>query len=90
MGLPEKPKPGSDIATTWKASAAVPPCAAGSVSGPMIFVNSAIEPGQPCVTASASAFGLLERWWMKWTVRPSMVVVNWLNWLSRRSAARQS
>ena len=56
----------------------------------MIFVNSAIEPGQPCVTASGSAFGLLERWWMKWMSRPSMLVVNWLNWLRRRSAARQS
>ncbi len=39
------PKPGIDGATTWKASAGSPPWARGSVNGPMISMNSAIEPG---------------------------------------------
>ena len=30
---------------------------AGSVSGPMIFANSATEPGQPCVMTSGNGFG---------------------------------
>jgi hypothetical protein len=33
--------------TTWKASDALAPCAAGSVSGSMIFSCSMIEPGHP-------------------------------------------
>jgi hypothetical protein len=37
VGLPEKPQPGSDGITRWKASDALPPCAAGLVSGSMIF-----------------------------------------------------
>ena len=45
-GLSEKPYPGIDGATTWNASSASPPWATGSVNGPMILVNSAIEPGQ--------------------------------------------
>ena len=52
VGLPENPWPGSEGITTWKASASVPPCAVGSVSGSMIFSCSMIEPGQPCVTIS--------------------------------------
>ena len=47
VGLPEKPYPGMDGITTWKASAALAPCAVGSVSGSMIFSCSTIEPGQP-------------------------------------------
>ena len=54
-----------DGATTWNASSARPPWAAGSVKGPMIFVNSATDPGQPCVMISGSASGSGERWWMK-------------------------
>ena len=34
----------------------------GSVRGPMIFVNSAIEPGQPCVMMIGSAFSSGDRW----------------------------
>ncbi len=40
-----KPKPGIDGTTTWNASSARPPCATGSVSGPMRSRNSANEPG---------------------------------------------
>ena len=43
----ENPKPGNEGATTWKASAASPPWETGSVSGPMMFMNSTTEPGQP-------------------------------------------
>ena len=58
---PENPKPGSDGATTWKASAASPPCAVGSVSGPKTSRNSMIEPGQPCMRSSGSASS-----WRRW------------------------
>ena len=47
VGFPENPYPGIDGITTSKASAALPPCAVGSVSGSMIFSCSMIEPGQP-------------------------------------------
>jgi hypothetical protein len=47
---------GSDGITTSNASAAVPPCAVGLVSGSMILSCSTIEPGQPCVTMIGSAF----------------------------------
>src|SRR5262245_57289014 len=49
-GLSENAKPGNEGATTWKASSAWPPWAAGFVKGPMILKNSITEPGQPCVT----------------------------------------
>jgi hypothetical protein len=41
----ENPKPGSEGATTWKASLGSPPCERGSVSAPMTFTNSTIDPG---------------------------------------------
>src|SRR5215831_9292422 len=41
--------------TTWNASSALPPCAVGSLSGPITFSISTIEPGQPCVMISGSA-----------------------------------
>ena len=53
-GLPEKPNPGSDGATTWNASAASPPNLVGSVNGSMILWNSTIEPGQPWVMISGN------------------------------------
>jgi hypothetical protein len=81
----EKPKPGSDGATTWKASAGSPPWRAGLVSGPMMLMNSTIEPGQPWVMISGSAPGSGERACTKCTVWPSMTVVNWGNWFSRAS-----
>ena len=46
---------------TWNASPALPPCAAGSVSGPMISMNSTTVPGQPCVMSSGSASASGER-----------------------------
>jgi hypothetical protein len=55
VGLAENPWPGSEGTTRWKASAALPPCAVGLVSGSMIFSCSMIEPGYPCVTISGSA-----------------------------------
>ena len=59
VGLPEKPYPGIEGITTSNASAAVPPCAVGSVSGPMSFSCSRIEPGHPCVMMTGSAFVVL-------------------------------
>ena len=41
----EKPKPGSDGTTRWKASRGSPPYDAGSDSGPSRSRNSATEPG---------------------------------------------
>ena len=60
--------------TTSNASAAVPPCAVGSVSGPMIFNCSMIDPGQPWVTITGKAFGCFDFTWMKWMSSPSMLV----------------
>ena len=77
-------------ATTWNASAAVPPWLSGSTNIGRIFWNSTIEPGQPWVTRSGIASSCFERAWMKWSSCPSMVVVNWGHWLSARSWARQS
>ncbi len=42
----------------------------------MIFSCSMIEPGQPCVTISGSAFWCGDRTWMKWMSSPSISVVN--------------
>jgi hypothetical protein len=55
VGLAEKPKPGSDGATTWNASRASPLCSVGFVSGLMILKNSITDPGQPCVMMIGSA-----------------------------------
>ena len=55
-----------------------------------ISVNSATEPGQPCVMISGSAFGSFERTWRKWMSSPSIPVVNWSKRLSFASRARQS
>ena len=41
----------------------------------MIFSCSTIEPGQPCVTMSGSAFSCFERTWMKWMSSPSISVM---------------
>src|ERR687887_109825 len=57
VGSPEKPWPGSDGRTRWKASSARPPSAVGSVSGPMTSSSSTTEPGQPCVMISGRVFG---------------------------------
>jgi hypothetical protein len=54
-----------DGMTTWNASAARPPCVAGSVRGPMTLAYSSIELGQPFNNRSGLAPGTLDRWWMK-------------------------
>lgn len=56
----------------------------------MTFMNSAIEPGQPCVMISGSASGSGERTCMKCTVWRSISVVNCGYALSAASCARQS
>ena len=89
-GLPLNPYPGSDGTTTSNASAASPPCAGGSVSGPRTCSNSRNDPGQPWVITSGTAPGCGERTCRKWMSRPSIVVVNCGTWFSRASAARQS
>jgi hypothetical protein len=76
--------------TTSNASSALPPCAVGSVSGPMTSSISTIEPGQPCVMITGRAFACSERTWMKWTSTPSISVVNCGSALSFASHFRQS
>ena len=44
--------------TTSNESAASPPDATGSVSGPINFRNSTIEPGHPCVRIKGIALGI--------------------------------
>ncbi len=75
-GLPLKPYPGSEGHTTWKASAASPPCAVGSDSGAITFRNSTIDPGQPWVRISGSASACGERTCRKWIESPSISVRN--------------
>ena len=89
-GLPEKPKPGRDGQITWKASAALPPWATGSVSGSITLWNSTIEPGQPWVMISGMASGCGERACTKWMSSPSIAVVNCGKRLSSASRLRQS
>ena len=86
----EKPYPGSDGTTTWKASSARPPCASGAVSRGITSRNSTTEPGQPCVSSNGNASGCSERAWMKWIDCPSMSVRKCSSSLSRASCARQS
>ena len=89
-GSAEKPKPGSDGSTRSNASSVRPPCAAGSVSGPMTPSSSMIEPGQPCVMISGIAPACGDLAWMKWTSTPSISVVNCGSAFSLASKARQS
>jgi hypothetical protein len=79
-----------DGTTRSNASPAEPPCAVGSVSGPMTPSISMIEPGQPCVMISGSASACGDRTWMKWMSSPSISVVNCGNAFSLASHARQS
>ena len=90
VGLAEKPWPGSDGITRWKASAALAPCAVGFVSGSMILSCSTIEPGHPCVTISGSASSCWERTWMKWMSSPSISVMKFGRAFSFASHGRQS
>jgi hypothetical protein len=68
----------------------VPPCAVGSVSGPMVSSSSITEPGQPCVMISGNASSCLERTWMKWIPTPSISVVNCGSAFNLASHLRQS
>lgn len=89
-GRSEKPNPGSEGTTTWKASCGLPPCAVGSVRGPIAFTNSTKEPGQPWVRMSGVAFVCRERTCRKWMPRPSICVRYWPRALICRSKRRQS
>jgi hypothetical protein len=75
---------------TSNASSARPPCAVGSVSGPMSLICSNTEPGQPCEMISGKALACRDRTWMKWMSTPSMRVMNCGYELSFASALRQS
>jgi hypothetical protein len=90
VGFWEKPSPGSDGTTTSNESAASPPNETGSVSGPISFRNSTIEPGHPCVSISGIALGFSDLTWMKWMSSPSISVRNWGKRLSSDSKRRQS
>ena len=89
VGLPEKAYPGSDGITTSKASAAPPPYAVGSVSGPMTFSCSITDPGHPWVMMIGKALGCFDRTWMKWTSTPSISVTNCGSPLRYASHSRQ-
>src|SRR6516162_3408251 len=82
--------PGSDGTTTSNESAASPSNETGSVSEPISFRNSKIEPGHPCVSISGIALGFLDLTWMKWMSSPSIPVRNWGKRLSPDSKRRQS
>src|SRR6185369_11520639 len=90
VGRPEKPKPGSEGATTWNASAASPPKAVGFVSGSKTLWNSTIEPGHPCERISGSAPSCGDRTCTKWMSSPSTSVTYWSKRFSFSSLARQS
>ena len=49
-----------------------------------------IEPGQPCVMISGSAFSYRDLTWMKWMSTPSISVVNCGSAFSSASHRRQS
>ena len=90
VGLPEKPWPGNDGMTRWKASAASAPWPVGSVRGSMILSCSIVEPGQPWVTIRGSASSCVERTWMKWMSTPSISVTKCGRAAKRFSNVRQS
>ena len=79
-----------DGSTRWNASSALPPCAAGLVSGPTVSSSSMTEPGQPCVMISGSAFSCRDLTWMKWMSSPSIPVLNCGSAFSLASHACQS
>ena len=89
-GRPEKPKPGSEGATTSKASAGSPPKRSGWASGPMISRNSTTDPGQPWEMMSGVGAGPLPRSWMKWRSMPSTGATNCGKRLRAASCVRQS
>ena len=56
----------------------------------MTFSISKIEPGQPCVMISGSAFGCGDLTWMKWMSSPSISVMNCGSAFSRASTRPKS
>ncbi len=76
--------------TRWNASSALPPCAVGSVRGPIVSSSSTTEPGQPCVITNGSASSWADFTWMKWISTPSITVLNCGSALRRASHLRQS
>jgi hypothetical protein len=56
----------------------------------MVSSSSMIEPGQPWVMISGSAFSCCDLTWMKWISTPSISVVNCGSALSCASVLRQS
>ena len=89
-GSPENPYPGSEGSTRWNASAALPPCAVGFVSGPTESSISMTEPGQPWVMISGSASWCSDLTCTKWMSMPSISVVNCGSAFSRDSTRRPS
>src|SRR4051794_23456248 len=89
-GSPERPYPGRDGSTRWKASSPLPPCAVGSVSGPTESSSSITEPGHPWVMISGSAFSCADVTWMKWISTPSISVTNCGRSFSRPSTRPKS
>lgn len=85
-GAGEKPKPGIEGATKWKAGSAV---LSGSVSGRTTRIASTNEPGQPCEKSRGIAFGEEERVCVKCRTRgpnpgTSILTRKWLNAALRR------
>ena len=90
-GSPEKPYPGKEGSTRWKASSALPPCAVGSVSGPTeSIISSERSRASRGSMITGSAFSFDDLTWMKWTSTPSISVMNCGKALSFASALRQS
>ena len=89
-GGSENPYPGSEATTTWNASSARPPFAAGSASNCARLRCSVNELGQPWVSTIGSGCGPWPRTWTKCTRNPSTQARKWAKRLSARSWARQS
>src|SRR5215831_4223088 len=89
-GGPEKPKPGSDGATTVNASPGAPPCAPGSVSSGTSSRYSQNEPGQPWVSSSGSGAGPRPRWCTRWIACPPTTARACANRSSRAANAPAS
>jgi hypothetical protein len=74
-GALENAKPGNEGITTSKDT---PDCDALDfvVNGSIIGRNSIKDPGHPWFSMRGIALGSPDFLWMKWTVRPSILVVN--------------
>src|SRR5215471_1411724 len=86
-GGPEKPKLGSDGATTVNASPGSPPCVPGSMSRGSRSRYSQNELGQPCVSSSGSGAGPRPCWCTRWTACPPTTARTCANRSSRAANA---